>query len=112
MVILQEAAQSLFAAHAALTAADAFLIGRKRQNVSFAQMVPLLKAPPDIHCPGCHRFVRFRPAVPLYPVRNILCINVLDFMRRLEVIFSACLAWFTIDHAEIIGYNLRMECVE
>jgi hypothetical protein len=43
VVILQEAAQSLFAAHATLPAADDFLIPWKQQNVSFALMVPLLK---------------------------------------------------------------------
>jgi len=43
VVILQEAAQSLFAAHATLPAADDFLIPRKQQNVSFALMVPFLK---------------------------------------------------------------------
>jgi hypothetical protein len=43
MVIRQDAAQSLFAAHATLPAADDFLIPRKQQNVSFALMVPLLQ---------------------------------------------------------------------
>jgi hypothetical protein len=43
VVILQEAAQSLFAAHAACTAADYFLLPWKQQNVSSALMVPLLK---------------------------------------------------------------------
>jgi hypothetical protein len=43
VVILQEAAQSLFAAHAARNAADVFLLAWKQQNVSFALMVPLLK---------------------------------------------------------------------
>jgi len=43
VVILQEAAQSLFAAQTARTASDDFLIPWKQQNVSSALMVPLLK---------------------------------------------------------------------